>query len=67
MSKDSIQNDPEIQKWVEDTRQKYLLKSHAIEFGVFLSNDSFDNFCYMSKELQEEIYKDFLQKNKKGI
>ena len=61
MSKHSIQNDPEIQKWIENDRKEYKMKSHAIEFAEFVSNDScFDDFWSMSKEHQEKIYHQFL-------
>ena len=40
-------------------------KEQAIEFAVFVSNDTaFDDFCFMSKEHQERIYQEFLNQNK---
>ena len=40
-------------------------KEHAIEFAEFVSNDPvFDDFWSMSKEHQEKIYQQFLNKNK---
>jgi len=57
MSKHSIQNDPEIQKWMESDRIEYLIKSEAIDFAKFITNDTtFNDFVFMSKEIQEEIY-----------
>ena len=65
MSKHSIQSDPEIQKWMENERIEYLMKSDSIEFGIFLSNDiAFNDFCFMSREQQEEIYQSFLETKK---
>ena len=63
MSKHSIQNDPEIQQWIENNRIKYLMKSHAIEFVYFvLSNPLYkDTF---NPETDIEIYKEFLNQNK---
>ena len=62
MSKYNIQNDSEIQQWMENERIEYLLKSQSIEFGIFLSNDiTFEDFCFMSKGQQEEIYQLFLK------
>ncbi len=65
MSKHSIQNDPEIQQWIENDRKEYKMKSHAIAFAEFVSNDPvFDDFWSMSKEHQEKIYQQFLNQNK---
>ena len=65
MSKHSIQNDPEIQQWIENSNKEYLKKSYAIEFAEFVSNDPvFDDFWSMSKEHQEKIYQQFLNQNK---
>jgi hypothetical protein len=62
MSKYSIQNDSEIQQRMENERIEYLLKSQSIEFGIFLSNNiTFEDFCFMSKGKQEEIYQLFLK------
>ena len=62
MSKHSIQNDPEIQQWIENERINYLIKSQAIEFGIFLSQYTrFEDFGSMSKESQEQIYQKFLE------
>ena len=66
MSKHSIQNDPEIQKWMENERIDYLIKSEAIDFAKFITNDTtFNDFVFMSKELQEEIYQEFKRENRK--
>ena len=60
MSKHSIQNDPEIQQWIENERIDYLIKSEAIGFAKFITNDTtFNDFVFMSKEIQEEIYQQF--------
>tara|TARA_R110001632_G_C11242052_1_gene407796 strand:+ start:63 stop:209 length:147 start_codon:yes stop_codon:yes gene_type:complete len=41
------------------------IKEHAIKFAEYVNNDIvFDDFIFMSKEHQEEIYKEYL-KNKK--
>ena len=66
MSKHSIQNDPEIQKWMESDRIEYLIKSEAIDFAKFITNDTiFNDFVFMSKEIQEEIYQQFKRENRK--
>jgi hypothetical protein len=66
MSKHSIQNDPEIQKWMESDRIEYLIKSEAIDFAKFITNDTtFNDFVFMSKEIQEEIYQQFKRENKR--
>ena len=65
MSKHSIQNDPEIQQWMENERIDYLIKSEAIGFAKFITNDTtFNDFVFMSKEIQEEIYQQFKNENK---
>jgi hypothetical protein len=66
MSKHSIQNNPEIQQWVENSRIEYLMKSEAIKFGVFLTNNvEFRDFGSMDVLFQEKIYNIFLgTKNK---
>ena len=65
MSKHSIQNDPEIQKWMENDRIDYLKKSEAIAFAKFITNDTiFNDFVFMSKEIQEEIYQQFKRENR---
>ena len=62
MSKHSIQNDPEIQQWIENERINYLIKSQAIKFGIFLSQHTrFEDFGSTSKESQEQIYQKFLE------
>jgi hypothetical protein len=71
MSKHSIQNDPEIQQWmenerinylIENERINYLIKSQAIKFGIFLSQYTrFEDFGSTSKESQEQIYQKFLE------
>jgi hypothetical protein len=62
MSKHSIQNDPEIQQWIENERINYLIKSQAIKFGIFLSQYTrFEDFGSTSKEFQEQIYQKFLE------
>jgi|LakMenEpi03Aug12_release.lakeMendotaPanAssembly.Ray.scaffolds.fasta_scaffold4850475_1 hypothetical protein len=64
MSKHSIQNDQEIQQLIENERIEYLKKSEAIEFAKFVSSDTtLDDFCSMSKDLQEKIYQSY--KNEK--
>jgi len=61
MSKYSIQNDTEIQQSIERNTRENLIKSRSIEFAVFLSNhNEFENFCFMNKELQEQIYLNFI-------
>lgn len=66
MSKHSIQNDPEIQKLMENDRIDYLIKSQAIEFAKFITNDTtFNDFVFMTKENQEEIYQQFKRENRK--
>jgi hypothetical protein len=65
MSKHSIQNDPEIQQWMENNRIDYLIKSEAIDFAKFITNDTtFNDFIFMSKEIQEEIYQQFKRENR---
>lgn len=60
MSKHSIQNDPNIQQWIENSRIEYLMKSEAINFAKFITNDiKFNDFVLMSKEQQEKIYQEF--------
>ena len=64
MSKHSIQNDPEIEQWMENERIEYLMKSEAINFAKFVTNDiTFNDFVFMSKEKQEEIYQQFKREN----
>jgi hypothetical protein len=64
MSKHSIQNDPEIEQWMENERIEYLMKSEAINFAKFITNDIiFNDFVFMSKEKQEEIYQQFKREN----
>jgi hypothetical protein len=66
MSKYSIQNDPEIEQWMENERIEYLMKSEAINFAKFITNDiTFNDFVFMSKEKQEEIYQQFKRENRK--
>lgn len=66
MSKHSIQNDPEIQQWVENERRTMALKSRAIAFAEFVSNDPvFDDFWSMSKEHQERIYQEFINQKQR--
>lgn len=66
MSKHSIQNDLEIQQWMENESINYRIKSEAIEFAKFITNDTtFNNFVFMSKEIQEEIYQQFKRENRK--
>lgn len=60
MSKHSIQNDHDIQQWIENSKIEYLMKSEAINFAKFITNDvTFNDFVFMSKEAQEEIYQEF--------
>ena len=64
MSKHSIQNDPEIEQWMENERIEYLMKSEAINFAKFVTNDiTVNDFVFMSKEKQEEIYQQFKREN----
>jgi len=66
MSKHSIQNNPEIQQWIENSRIEYLIKSEAINFAKFITNNiTFNDFVFMSKETQEEIYQQFKKENRK--
>lgn len=64
MSKHSIQNDPEIQKWIENDRKEYKMKSHAIEFAEFSSRWCSENSSYefdeLHKETKDRVYKEFL-------
>jgi hypothetical protein len=63
MSKKNIKEILKEQRTVEVINQEYLLKSHAIKFAEFVSNDiHFDDFWSMSEEAQEEIYKTFINK-----
>ena len=60
MGKHSIQNDPEIQQLIENNRIEHLMKTEAINFAKFITNDAtFNDFVFMSKEAQEEIYQEF--------
>ena len=60
MGKHSIQNDPEIQQLIENNRIEHLMKTEAINFAKFITNDvTFNDFVFMSKEAQEEIYQEF--------
>ena len=62
MNKNSIQNDPEIHQWIENSRIEYLMKSEAINFAKFITNDTtYSEFVFMSKETQEEIYQLYLK------
>jgi hypothetical protein len=66
MSKHSIQNDPEIQQWIENSRIEYLMKSEAIEFGIFLTNNvEFEDFWSMDRLIQEKIYSIFIDSKNK--
>ena len=66
MSKHSIQNDPEIQQWIENERRAMALKSRAIAFAEFVSNDVvFHHFWSMSKEHQERIYQEFINQKQR--
>tara|TARA_R110000772_G_C13280508_1_gene437088 strand:+ start:1061 stop:1207 length:147 start_codon:yes stop_codon:yes gene_type:complete len=41
------------------------IKEHAIKFAEYVNNDIvFDDFIFMSKEHQEEIYKEYLKSKK---
>lgn len=40
MSKHSIQNDPDIQQWIENSRIEYLMKSKTINFAKFMNIDN---------------------------
>jgi|LakMenEpi03Aug12_release.lakeMendotaPanAssembly.Ray.scaffolds.fasta_scaffold3444804_1 hypothetical protein len=60
MSKHSIQNDHDIQQWIENSKIEYLMKSEAINFAKFITNDiTFADFVFMSEEQQEKIYQEF--------
>jgi hypothetical protein len=62
MSKHSIQNDSEIQNWVEEQKRKYWQKSHSIKFAEFVTNHKeYEDFCFMSVEQQEKIYEEFIK------
>jgi hypothetical protein len=64
MNKHSIQNDPDIQQSVENSRIEYLMKSEAINFAKFITNDvTFNDYVFMSKEQQEKIYQEFKRKH----
>ena len=60
---------PNIIKRAKD-KQRYQIhkkkeKENAIAFAEFVSNDVvFDDFCFMSKEAQDQIYQEFLNQNK---
>jgi len=60
MGKHSIQNDPEVQQLIEKNRIEHLMKTEAINFAKFITNNvAFNDFVFMSKEAQEEIYQEF--------
>lgn len=60
---DIKKNNSEIQQWSEDSRIKYLMKSHAIEFVYFvLSNPLYKDM--FNPETDIEIYKEYLKQNK---
>ena len=41
------------------------IKEHAIKFAEYVNNDIvFDDFIFMPKEHQEEIYKEYLKSKK---
>jgi len=49
-----------VNRLIENSIIEHLMKTEAINFAKFITNDvTFNNFVFMSKEAQEEIYQEF--------